>query len=437
MTVARFLVGDVFDVLKTLPDNSVDLVLTSPPFFHLRSYLDPDHPEKGREVGQEPTPSEFIDTLLDVVEACERVLAPHGSIVIELGDSRSGSGGGGGDYLPGGMREGQNGFGGTAMTQREGNAAHWRAKNQGKDGWPMDKSLCFIPQVFGASLAYGRNLLRPERTTDPWRVRNVVYWCRPNPSVGALGDKFRDATSHMTMACKSRTRYFDLDAVRSAPNERTEEVTTANNKGAIRGTMQSPQNPGGAPPLDHWWYDDVFDQDAWLVATAPYKGAHYASWNPDLLVKPILAMCPPKVCIVCGEPSRRIVQRDEEIHEANLKARDGRSKDGRGDGHEYDGYGGFTTAVKTTVGWTDCGHNSWRSGVILDPFGGSGTTGSVGTGHGRNVIMIDIDERNADLAVQRIGMFCDVSFVGDGLPLPTWLSSPQILGDVQRGVGHG
>ena len=110
---ARLIIGDVFDALRTLPDGSVDLVLSSPPFLALRSYLPADHPDKPKEIGSEPTPADYLDTLLDVVEECARVLAPHGSLVFELGDTYSGSGGAGGDYNDGGMRAGQGKFDGS------------------------------------------------------------------------------------------------------------------------------------------------------------------------------------------------------------------------------------------------------------------------------------------------------------------------------------
>ncbi len=59
--------------------------------------------------------------------------------------------------------------------------------------------------------------------------------------------------------------------------------------------------------------------------------------------------------------------------------------------------------------WSDCGHNNWRPGRVLDPFAGSGTTLQVATGHGREAIGIDIDSRNAELAVERIGgLFLEV-----------------------------
>src|SRR5690606_25760334 len=109
---ARFIVGDVFDGLATLEDGSVDLVVTSPPFLALRSYLPADHPDKDKEIGSEATPAAFIDVMLAVTAELRRVLAPHGSICIELGDTYAGSGGAGGDYGEGGLREGQLKFSG-------------------------------------------------------------------------------------------------------------------------------------------------------------------------------------------------------------------------------------------------------------------------------------------------------------------------------------
>ncbi|KKK59595.1 hypothetical protein LCGC14_3032830, partial [marine sediment metagenome] len=79
MTV-QYLIGDVFDRMAELEDGSVDLVLTSPPFLALRSYLPPDHPDKDKEIGSEKTPAEFIDVLLKLTAEWRRLLAPHGSL---------------------------------------------------------------------------------------------------------------------------------------------------------------------------------------------------------------------------------------------------------------------------------------------------------------------------------------------------------------------
>ncbi len=411
---ARFLVGTVFDGLASLPDTSVDLVLSSPPFLALRSYLPPDHPTKVKEIGSEATPADFLDTLLDVVEACDRVLAPQGSLVFELGDTYAGSGGAGGDYRPDELRDGQPRFDGSAARSRSDGAGGkvFRGGTRQPDkvgtGWPLDKSLTFMPQLFGASLAYGRNLLRPERTTEPWRIRNVVAWCRPNPPVGALGDKFRPATSYITVATKSRTRYFDLDAVRTE----YAELTLKNKRRVIEGgePIDNGTKAGhmptsmlthpGAPPLD-WWE----------IPTQPYKGSHYATWPEDLLVRPIKAMCPERVCRVCGEPPRRIV----EVSYVDANGRPAPKGEWRSGVAEGKGAHSLKTEERTTttttLGWTTCGHDDYRRGVVLDPFGGSGTTAQVATGLGRDCVLIDLDERNALLAQQRVGMFLEVETV--------------------------
>jgi hypothetical protein len=360
-------IGDVFDCLTATPDGSVDLILTSPPFLALRSYLPADHPDKAKEIGSEPDPATFIDTLLALSAEWRRVLAPHGSIAVELGDSYS----------------------------------------DGDENWPEAKSLALVPESYRLALAYGRNpITGTESPAGRWKVRNVVRWCRPNPPVGALGDKFRPGTSDMVIACTSGTRYFDLDAVRTP--------TGSTNPGGLRkGTPQrarggderradagetanrSGSNPAGAPPLDYW-----------EISPEAYRGSHYATWPRKLLTRPILAMCPQRVCTVCGEPSRRL-----QIENPDYEGRAG------GPLHENARQGaslkGFShkrySPTKFLPGdWSTCGHDAWRNGIVLDPFAGSGTTLAVATGLGRDAVGFDLDERNAALAMERVGMFLTV-----------------------------
>lgn len=400
---ARYILGDTRAVTATIPDDSIDLVLCSPPFLALRSYLPADHPLKDLEIGSEPDPATFLDVLLSLTAEWGRVLAPHGSICVELGDTYSGSGGGGGDYLPGGMREGQQQFAGSAASMRESNAAHWRQKATARDGWPLAKSLCGIPHLYHLSLAYGRNLLTGEPSpAGRWRIRNVVAWCRPNPPVGALGDKFRPATSYLTIATRSPRRYFDLDAVRTPPKPGQRTDWTYRQGDAIASTApgNAPRkrggtiadNPAGAPPLDYW-----------VIPTQPYSGSHYAAYPPALCERPIDAMVPQRVCTICGEPSRRIIKTEQ----VNTGRTTNGPKSIEKNRVESPGYTSRTVSKHTTTGWTDCGcpggADRWRAGVILDPFAGSGTTLMVATGHGRDAIGIDIDPRNAALALDRVG----------------------------------
>lgn len=347
----RYITADVLDGLACLADHSVDLVMTSPPFLAIRSYLPDDHPDKDREIGREGSPAQFVDALLDVVGALDRVLAPHGSICIELGDTYSGSGGAGGDYNSGGLRDGQ--------PKARGSSAGI--------GYPRPKSLSMVPESFRWALAYGRNPFNG-RPCHRWIVRNVVRWHRPNPPIGMLFDKFRPATSDMVVACKRSDRYWDpLGARQEAKSDRPRRARPTDKYGddrriqGSRGLAASDFIPNGTLPV----------LDTWIIPTGRYQGAHYATYPEALCVVPIQSMCPEEVCRVCGEPRRRVIVDGEEPT------------------------------------WTDCGHGNYRPGMVLDPFAGSGTTLAVAVGHGRDAIGIDIDERNCELAKQRIGMWLE------------------------------
>jgi hypothetical protein len=407
----RYEIGDTRQVVATLPDASVALVASSPPFIALRSYLPADHEHKHAEIGSEPDPATFLDTLLELTAEWGRVLAPWGSIAIELGDTYAGSGGGGGDYLPGGLREHQPGFGGSADRARDGNAAHWRAKQVARHAWPRAKSLALIPQLYATSLAYGRNLLTGEPSpAGQWLVRNVIVWHRPNPAVGALGDKVRPSTSYITVATRSPKRWFDLDAVRTASRKGYTEIANGGRyaasaeKGAntSRGDLGAGDfgcDPAGAPPLDCW-----FDEhDTWTITTQPSSLAHYAMWPARLAERLILMMCPAQVCAACGAPRRRLTADNPQLAAAKVAVGDkwqsgglekGMKRPVGADRIDVPGY-------KLTLGWSDCGHDDYVPGVVLDPFAGTGTTLAVADLHGRDAIGIDIDERNAALYPRR------------------------------------
>lgn len=413
---ARWITGNTLEVLRAMPDASVDLVLSSPPFLALRSYLPSDHPDKAKEIGSERTPGEFIDTLLDIVEECRRVLAPHGSLCLELGDTYSGSGGHGGDYEPGGLRDGQPKFDGSARAERFdgrdiafGTGAARRPANPGRSsGWPLDKSLCMVPELLRVALSYGFNPLTG-RETQKWRCRNVVRWCRPNPPVGALSDKFRPATSDLLIACIGRRRYWDIDAVRTPP---TVDPATYSGNGYTKGNPADPGrvtampgNAAGAPPLD-WWE----------ISTQGYPGSHYATWPEALLTRPIEVMCPRRVCTVCGKASTRITGEPTYIGTDSGSPIKPATWESGGDAMgatatKNAGRSETATRLATTIGWTDCGCEGgdarYRRGIVLDIFAGSGTTLAVAEGMGRDSIGVDLNPDNLYLARERCGLFLE------------------------------
>ncbi len=408
---AEYRVGDVFDRLAEIPDDSIDLIVTSPPFLALRSYLPAGHPDKNKEIGSEATPAQFLDTMLALSSEWGRVLAPHGSLCVELGDTYAGSTASGGDHKPHGE----------PTKYQRGDLATASEHRRTGSGWPKAKSKAMIDTLYPACLAYGRNLLSgTESPAGEWLIRNLICWARPNPPVGALGDKFRPATSYITVACRGK-RWFDLDAVRTEAKDVLPRSTNGSkprdSSESLAGTGYAQRvgsNPAGAPPLD--WHADDHPEDGdwlWKLSTRGYKGSHYATFPLELPKRLILAMCPPKVCTVCGVPSERITERTPEyasirdsVGDFNQRDRDG-SKGFSGNRNEQ--LGTITCAQNITTGWTDCGHDSWRNGIVLDPFAGSGTTLEAAQIVGRDAIGIDLDSRNADLARERCGMFLEVA----------------------------
>ena len=382
----KYLIGDTREQIATIADGSVSLVACSPPFIALRSYLPADHHDKNKEIGSEPDPATFLDTLLQLTAEWGRVLAPWGSIAIELGDTYAGSWVG--DSTPETIEHS-----GPRISDRRGNTHAKRNKLRESNlrGWPRPKCLALVPQLYAASLAYGRNLLTGEPSpAGQWLVRNMIVWHRPNPAVGALGDKYRPSTSYITVATRSPKRWFDLTAVRTAGVNMHQNPATRGSGGRGRlgtdgatASAVSGCNPAGAPPLDTW----TDHHDTWTITTQPSSLAHYAMWPANLAERLVLSMCPAEVCGTCGEPRRRVEKVEPGLggyHQAN-------------DGGSSTGGVGRTCRSSETLGWTDCGHNNYQPGTVLDPFAGTGTTLAVAALHGRNAIGIDIDSRNADM----------------------------------------
>lgn len=430
---ASFSVCDVFDGLASIETGSVDLVVTSPPFLALRSYLPADHPDKGKEIGSEATPAEFLDVMLRFTAELRRVVAPHGSIAIELGDTYSGAGGYGNPDAPNPAY----GNGERFEERWEGRTAKRFKKKD--DGWPESKSKVLIPELYRIALAYGVNpLTGAESPAGRWRVRNVVTWCRPNPPVGALGDKWRPATSDVVVACVSPKRFWDDLATRKAFAQ-----GTIDSDGASRNTVkfnEAAEGDGrygslrtnkithsGAPLLDYWeipldgseptpygpkekptthrrnakgvesrpnttpsgqregnWSTlPITDEnnpagapllDYWEIPPGGYKGSHYAVFPPELVAPLVKAMCPTRVCLVCGEPSRRIVS--DPAYTKNGVPIDAK-------------YAGVRFGGDLAVGLGGTKHDSGHVTAQRDAIG------------------FDLDPRNLELARQRVGMFLE------------------------------
>ena len=280
MIRCRLMIGDAFAHMATLPDHSVDLIVTSPPFLALRSYLPADHPDKHLEIGSEPTPAAYLTTLLALTREWRRILAPHGSICVELGDtySRHGASVVQPEHASERLRH--------HRSARSGRTCQSNRSAELGPGWPLAKSLCGIPTLYAWSLAYGHNLLNPDDTIEPWRITQPHRLAPPQPPVGALGDKVRPSTSYITVACivgqtvvrlGRRTDGAASAFEDSAPHRQALAAEAL--RAARQGQRPAQRADGNACGVPRRW-------TVGSTATSgpspphPYKGAHYATYPP-------------------------------------------------------------------------------------------------------------------------------------------------------------
>jgi hypothetical protein len=170
-----------------------------------------------------------------------------------------------------------------------------------------------------------------------------------------------------------------------------------------------------------WHADDHPEDGDWLWKMSPqgFAGSHYATFPVALPTRLIKAMCPERVCTVCGAPSERITERSYvgaksgdpyEPHVWQSGIAEGKA------GHSNKAPDDGARVVAETVGWTDCECSAdgthWRTGRVLDPFAGSGTTLVAAHNESRDAIGIDLDSRNVAMVEDRLGPLvaaCDLT----------------------------
>ncbi|GIH06640.1 methyltransferase [Rhizocola hellebori] len=241
------LIGDALTRLRELPSSSVDMAITSPPYFQLRDYA------QAGQLGLEPTVHEWTQNLRQVCHEIGRVLLPTGSLWLNLGDSFS---------------------------------------RHPKYGAPA-KSLLLAPERLLLALS-----------DDGWLVRTKVIWHKPNAMPSSVTDRLTLTYEVIYHLVRQRTYFFDLDAIRephrSGPSKqaRTPQHHAPNFSGplaASRGGLHHlrreglPGHPRGKNP-----------GDCWSIATRGFRGSHFATYPAELVRRPILATCPAVVCTACG-----------------------------------------------------------------------------------------------------------------------------------------
>ena len=256
--------GDSLDVARTMPDQSVDCIVTSPPYFGLRDY------GNDGQYGTETSPAEYVETMRALFAELRRVLADDGTLWLNLGDSHSGMRG---NHHP--APDSKNSHATTDTPPR------FEGKGKAR------KNLLGMPWRVAFALQ-----------DDGWILRNDIIWSKPNAMPESVTDRLSTRHEHVFMFSKSQRYWFDLDPIRvphagpaHAPGNRA-SVTAVQ----IRGQHEASKGLSGhyAEPDRVWQAAGGRNPgDVWEIPTQPFPGAHFAVFPLALPERCILAGCKP------------------------------------------------------------------------------------------------------------------------------------------------
>lgn len=302
MTKTKIIIGDCVESMGLIPEGYFHTVVTSPPYYGLRDY------GVSGQIGLEETPEEYVEKMVEVFREVRRVLRDDGTLWLNLGDSYY-------NYRPG---KGQ-----ALVKQSVSNTNQDLPQTCARRGNRLiglkEKDLIGIPWRVAFALQ-----------ADGWYLRQDIIWSKPNPMPESVKDRCTKAHEYIFLFSKSKNYYFDSDAIK-------EPTVTKDNTKRDRDSTKLNNCPGrtkmgGLTKND---YDERNKRSVWNVTTRPYKGAHFATFPPDLI----------EPCILAGSP---------------------------------------------------------MGGRVLDPFGGSGTTGYVAQRNGRRATLLELNPAYAALAKERL-----------------------------------
>ena len=308
--------GDVLDQLAQMKAEGVKVrtCVTSPPYWGLRDY------GASGQIGLEKTPDEYVAKMVQVFRAVRDVLADDGTLWLNLGDSYAtrleGDGWGNYEWKTGGK-----------VAPKEGTLSSVKRTRADLNGL-KPKDLVGIPWRVAFALQ-----------ADGWYLRSDIIWHKPNPMPESVRDRPTKAHEYIFLLSKSPKYFYDADAVA----EPLKAESIKRNQSGWNGNEDRDYVNGKQNHMSKYLGSDKAKaavsrnrRSVWTVTTKPYKGAHFATFPPDLI----------EPCILAG---------------------------------------------------------SERGDLVLDPFGGSGTTAEVALKHGRRVILVELNPSYVELQKARLG----------------------------------
>jgi len=243
------LFGDCKQNLSTFLPKTARMCVTSPPYYGLRNYGDED-----RQIGQENTPEEYIQNLVEVFREVREVLTDDGTLWLNMGDSYY-------NYRPG---KGQ-ALVKQSVSNTKQDLPDKCAKRANKLQGLKEKDLIGIPWMLAFALR-----------ADGWYLRQDIIWHKPNPMPESVRDRCTKAHEYIFLLSKNKHYYYDNDAIKEPAKD---WGTRDRTKGKYHNKGTGLQPHTGLTKS----YPTKNKRSVWSITKRPYKGAHFATYPPELI----------------------------------------------------------------------------------------------------------------------------------------------------------
>lgn len=360
----RIIQADVMAGLAALEDQSVQCVVTSPPYWGLR-----DYGVEG-QIGLEKTPEEYVQRMVEVFREVRRVLRDDGTVWLNIGDCYASS------------------ANGQPVEEKENDDRCFRNK-------PFSTAVCGLKPKDLVGMPWR---LAFALQSDGWYLRSDIIWSKPNPMPESVTDRPTKSHEYVFLLTKKARYFYDADAVREAYNPQS----ISRYKYSLDGTAPTSRQPNG--DTDRRKREaNVRDPNpsgrnrrtVWEITTQPTPEAHFATF-PEALVEPCIKAGTSErgCCSGCGAPWVRVVNAQRILRD-ELPKDDPRHRPSQycGSYKDINGKGDAGYTKRETTGWQPTCTCSAEviPCTVLDPFGGSGTVAKVARRLHRDAILIEIN----------------------------------------------
>lgn len=349
------------------------------------------------QIGNEKTIDEYVTNLINVFNECKRVLKKEGTCWVILGDT----------YSQESIRIRKS----CANTTRRGGDYYNNAVNNDTE----QKSLCLIPERFALKMIENK-----------WILRNKIIWYKPNCMPSSAKDRFTVDYEYVYFFTKSQKYYFKTQYEPLSEVTIKEVQRFYNGKGIKDYEGNGVQNPsdvkrsiikkfapiGGIKHVNGDSnnnrtysgneYNPNLEQGrikrcVWKINTKPFPEAHFAVFPPELVKQCLDAGCPSEVCKKCEKP--KVIERVQETPKWERKLNENRDSN-RLIGQKYQNWLQEHPPIENII---SCNCNAgFYSGIVLDPFMGSGTVALVALKSHKQFLGIELNSSYIEIANKRL-----------------------------------